>query len=227
MDRRVASKIGELIDNGVSNIREIERSLKSYIVHELFKDQVPPHFSNRRFFPTHRDIRNHYNACFNKRKLANIDQENVHCLVEEWKEKAEADDKYLFRPYKANVENKGAGEDNIKREKPQTLLFIHQMAWQQRLLLRYGQNICLLDATYKTSRYALPFFQLCVKTNVGYQVVATFAIQNECEDDIAEALQYLQEWNPKWRPRFFMTDKCDAEIKAVEATFSGMFNCKI
>ena len=137
------------------------------------------------------------------------------------------DDKFLFRPYKASIDGNAAGTDEIKRETPQTLLFIHQMAWQQRLLLRYGQNMCLLDATYKTSRYALPFFQLCVKTNVGYQVVATFAIQNESEDDIAEALQCIQEWNPQWKPRFFMTDKCDAEIKAVEATFSGMLSFKI
>ena len=49
----------------------------------------------------------------------------------------------------------------------QTMLFVHKLAWQQRLLCRYGQNMCLLDATYKTCKYALPLFFLCVKTNVG------------------------------------------------------------
>jgi len=102
----------------------------------------------------------------------------------------------------------------------QTLLFL-QMAWQRRLLLRYSQDKCLLDATYKTSKYALSLFFICVKTNVGYQLVATFIVQNESEADISEALALLRVWNPSWKPRFFMTDKCEAEINAVENFFEG------
>ena len=104
----------------------------------------------------------------------------------------------------------------------QTLFFIHQMAWQKRLLIRYGQDMCLLDATYKTCRYALPLFLLCVKTNIGYQVVASFVTQNEMTKDIEEALLILKQWNPHWNPTFFMTDKCEAEIKAIENCFSGI-----
>nr|XP_018672055.1 uncharacterized protein LOC108950555 isoform X1 [Ciona intestinalis] len=104
----------------------------------------------------------------------------------------------------------------------QTMLFVYQTAWQRRLLLRYGQDIRLLDATYKTSKYALPLFFLCVKTNVNYQVVACFVLQNQA--DIQEALKMLKTWTPGWTPAFFMTDKCEAEINAVEATFQG---CKV
>nr|XP_018672056.1 uncharacterized protein LOC108950555 isoform X2 [Ciona intestinalis] len=102
----------------------------------------------------------------------------------------------------------------------QTMLFVYQTAWQRRLLLRYGQDIRLLDATYKTSKYALPLFFLCVKTNVNYQVVACFVLQNQA--DIQEALKMLKTWTPGWTPAFFMTDKCEAEINAVEATFQEM-----
>lgn len=40
------------------------------------------------------------------------------------------------------------------------LLFCYQSKEQRRLLARYG-TMCLLDATYRTTRYALPLFS-CV-----------------------------------------------------------------
>ena len=74
-----------------------------------------------------------------------------------------------------------------------TLLVLHQMSWQRRLLLRYGQDICLLDATYKTCKYALSlFFSLCQNKCRLYAVVATFIIQNETRKDIEEALQIIK-----------------------------------
>ena len=51
-------------------------------------------------------------------------------------------------------------------EKTKKLLYVHQIAWQKQLLSLYGNDICLFDATYKTTRYALPVFFLAVKTNV-------------------------------------------------------------
>ena len=59
---------------------------------------------------------------------------------------------------------------------------------QSRLLRTYGNDICLLDATYKTTRYALPLFFLAVRTNVDYQVVGSFAVQDESTDTIKEAI---------------------------------------
>ena len=38
--------------------------------------------------------------------------------------------------------------------------------WQQGLLLKYGNELSLLDATYKIAGYALPLLFLVVKTNV-------------------------------------------------------------
>ena len=40
-------------------------------------------------------------------------------------------------------------------------------------------SICLLDATYKARKYAVPFFFVVLKTNVDYQVVASFALRDE------------------------------------------------
>ena len=43
------------------------------------------------------------------------------------------------------------------------------------LLNTYG-NMVLLDATYKTTKYALPLFMLAVSTNVKYVHIAEFII---------------------------------------------------
>jgi len=101
------------------------------------------------------------------------------------------------------------------------LLFVHQTAWQRELIKKYGNEICLLDATYKTSRYALPLFFICVKTNVDYCVVGSFVIQRETKSAIAEALEKIKGWNQTWTPHFFMTDFSDPEIKAIEDVFEG------
>ena len=93
--------------------------------------------------------------------------------------------------------------------------------WQQELLMRYGNIICLLDVTYKTMQYELPLFFLCVKTNVGYSVVGEFISQIETAESIKEALVILQEWNPSWKPKYFMVDYCEAEITALENIFVG------
>ena len=36
-----------------------------------------------------------------------------------------------------------------------------------------------MDATYKTTRYAIPLYFVCVHTKVGYKVVAEFICQSE------------------------------------------------
>ena len=43
-------------------------------------------------------------------------------------------------------------------------------------LTRYGNTLILIDATYKSTKYSIPLFFLCVKTNVSYTVVAEFII---------------------------------------------------
>ena len=40
------------------------------------------------------------------------------------------------------------------------------------LMRRYGNEMILLDANYKTTQYALPLFFMVMKTNVDHQTVA-------------------------------------------------------
>lgn len=98
-------------------------------------------------------------------------------------------------------------------------LACHQSNWQRRLLIMYGSDICLFDATYRTTRYALPLFFLCVKTNVCYLVVEVMVIQEETTEAIREGLEVFKEWNVRWKPAHFMVDYSLPEIKAVESVF--------
>ena len=68
----------------------------------------------------------------------------------------------------------------------QTLLWVHQTDWQKELLVKYGNTITLIDATYNTTKYDLALFFLCVRTNINYTVVAEFIVQSESANEIAE-----------------------------------------
>ena len=84
---------------------------------------------------------------------------------------------------------------------------------------RYGNEMVLVGATYKTTRYALPLFFMVVKTNVDYHIVVSFVAENETQEAITEVLEVIKSWNPQFSPKFGMTDYCNEEIKSLESTF--------
>ena len=75
----------------------------------------------------------------------------------------------------------------------ESFMFVCQSNHMARLLQKYGNEMCLLDATYRTTRYALLLFFLVVKTNVDYQVIAAFLIQGETRENITAALTKIKE----------------------------------
>ena len=166
-----------------------------------------------------------------KRRFSKLDQVNIEQMVKEW-EKDFPDNNIFFRSFRYKVNNgefeegssidDGDIEGNLIVKKLNTvnrLLFVHQTKSQKYLLKKYGNNICLLDATYKTSRYSVPLFFLVTKTNVDYQIVGSFAIQYETTTSITEALNVIKSWNESWNPKIFMVDNCSEEINAIENIF--------
>ena len=127
--------------------------------------------------------------------------------MNEWKTKSR-NSNYLLRT-----------RDDISGCKEAKFLFIHQDEWQRKLLLRYGGELVLMDTTYKTTKYAIPLFFVCVNGNTVYIVVAEFMCQNEDSLNIEEALGILKMWNPCWNPKYFMIDYSQAEIDAIEKSF--------
>lgn len=101
------------------------------------------------------------------------------------------------------------------------VVFIHQSKWQKRMMRLYGSDVCLIDATYRTTSYDLPLLCLCVATNVGYVNVATMLLVDEKVETIAAGLHLIKLWNPDWCPRYFMSDFHEGQIQAIETVFSG------
>jgi len=242
-DERVRAKIADVVEDGILSVAEMRRHITHYVRTELFAGQQLPPTSDRRFFPTAVDYRNYIYQTRMTKLHSKIDQVNLKINIEKWTTE-NPHDSFYFREYcdadAADDDDNDDGDDDDHssvfptssaaedddidlpcRQPCKGLLFCHQTQWQQQLFQRYGAEICLLDATYKTSRYALPLFFVCVKTNVNYAVVASFFVQSEDTQSIAEALSIIHQWNPDWCPLNWMVDFCEAEIHALESVFPG------
>ncbi|XP_063227566.1 uncharacterized protein LOC134533814 isoform X1 [Bacillus rossius redtenbacheri] len=203
----LVAEIKRLVDQGVTATRDVKLLLEQYVRSKFSGDKTSNRLS-KAFYPEQSVIYAHvYREIFSK-KGDQMDQEVLQRTINEWKLE-NSEDCFFYRPY-----------EEVSDCEVSPLLFCHQTKWQQKLLLRYG-SMCLLDATYKTTKYALPLFFLAVKTNVGYSVVGTFVVQSESTALIAEALNVFKEWLPEWQPQFWMTDFSEMEIVAIEKTFPG------
>ena len=164
------AKIQEFVSIGTVDPVEVQRLLKHHVKHYMMCADNMPDPSDRAYFPTLDDIKNHIARAKRVLQLSVVDQENAEKLIEKQQE-ISSESRYHFRPYELkNAENsfktKLSGLETADFET--TLLWVHQEAWQQELMLKYGNTVCLMDATYKTTRYDLPLFFICVRTNSGY-----------------------------------------------------------
>ncbi|XP_062603784.1 calcium-responsive transcription factor-like [Saccostrea cucullata] len=136
VDKVIKKKIQCLMDEGVTKVAEMKRHLKSFSKKDLGKTST----QNRRFYPLDKDIRNVMDSYKNQTRFSKDDKENLEQLLEKYKSMNEKDSFYLYI------------------SETEDFLFVGQTEWQKRLLNIYGQEICLLDATYKTTKYDLPAF---------------------------------------------------------------------
>ena len=66
-------------------------------------------------------------------------------------------------------------------------------------------------------------FFLAVKTNVDYQVVGSFAVQDETTVAISKAVSILKKWNSLWKAKLFIVDNCEEKIDEIERDFPGNY----
>ena len=178
-----------------------------------------PSETDRSYYPTIADINNHIYKSRTALQLSKFDQHNLHLKIEEWKQ-TRIDSRHFFRPFESHQDHQDNLEESL--HPAQSLLWVHQEKWQMELLSRYGNEMSLIDATYKTTKYDLPLFFICVRTNVGYSIVAEFIVQSEDTDSILEALNIVKQWNPTWSPNFFLCYYSEAEIGALEQAFPNV-----
>ena len=171
-----------MIFSGYTDPYFIQSVLEKFVKGEVFKDHpVLPNSMDKAYYPSRKVIANHIYKVAKRQKFSQIDQVNLEVCISNWK--LEHNSKFYFRPCTSSDQSEpkdilyddsedlsphsiSSGQEHLKHK----LLYVHQELWQIDLLIKYGSQLCLLDATYKTTKYALPLFFLCVKTNVGYLV---------------------------------------------------------
>ena len=215
MNPVISKKIESLVREGTVDGHTIQGVLKEY-VNTTMRDNLPCS-TDRPYYSTVTDINNHVTKAKSTLQLSKLDQQNLYLKVQEWK-KANPESNHFFRPFKNPQGDEHTGVCNDS----ESLLWVHQEKWQRDLLIRYGKTLSLIDATYKTTKYDLPLFFVCVRTNTRYMIVAEFIVQSESAENILEALNIIKQWNPTWNPKFFLCDYSDAEIAAIEQVFPGI-----
>lgn len=109
----------------------------------------------------------------------------------------------------------------LEEDVDKPFLLVHITKFQLDLMHRYGKTTCLLDATYKTTKYALPLFFIACHTNAGYRVLAQFVVERETTHCVQEALQIIRSLVSDFKPTAWIVDFSEAEIAAIEGVFPG------
>ncbi|PIK33999.1 hypothetical protein BSL78_29180 [Apostichopus japonicus] len=241
IDAAVRDKIHEYVSLGITSVPLIKRVLKTFVESELCPaNQVKPTSNDRAYFPSCHSIQNHVHHALVAGRFSGLDQENLENKVADWKAKEKSSNFFLRKCTSEESMNKrqNLSESTILTERcfpltdendlddnsdepyvrKNTFLFIHQTVQQKMLLERYGELV-LLDATYRTTKYALPLFLMVVRTNVGYTPVATFICESETTAHIAEALSIIKEWNLQVETSIFMMTILKQEYQALQDVF--------
>ncbi|XP_040280115.1 uncharacterized protein LOC120995157 isoform X2 [Bufo bufo] len=208
IDPRVRNKIQEFYRTGIRKKSELKRLVEHFVKKDLFLNVEVPEDTRRRYYPTIKDIANIISRSRHDGHSSLFDQGKLLQLIEEWQHENPSYSMFS-RPHTVSEEPKAE----------QNFLFCYQSEWQKKILVQYGNEMTLLDATYRTTRYALPLYFLCVRTNVCYAVVGAFVLQQERTEDIVESLKIIAGWNTAWAPSCFMVDFCLEEINAIEQVF--------
>lgn len=183
---RIIEKIVELVREGITDKHIIRTQLSLFVRKELCIDLVKlPVVDQRCYYPSDKDITNHVLKAKLRFKYSAKDQEELERKIQDWK-KNDPDSKIFLMKY--------AQSDDFSKPNDK-FLFVSQESWQKDLLNKYGQSVFLLDATHKVTKYSLPLFSLCVKTNVDYVVVGQCVVQFEDALSITEALQMISNWD--------------------------------
>ena len=81
MNEKVAAKIAELVAEGITEIHEVRRLLRHYVMHDLCRES-PPNPNDRAYFSIDNDLKNHVYMAKRALQLSCLDQENFYSEAE-------------------------------------------------------------------------------------------------------------------------------------------------
>ena len=226
IDPVIRKKIEDLVKSGMTQVPNIQKVIRSFVVNELFAGQTPPSTIRRRFHPTKRDILNISYGTRNKQRVRRKKgqtkpADDLAELVRSWVQ-AHPDDR-IFLPElqecATDIEEISQGPSTSDSK----LLFCHQSQEQERLLNMYGSLLVVDKVHLKAKLSAVPVF-LYVRTNVDFQLVGEFILEKDDTEGLEEGLKRIQEWNPGWKPEYFIMDVDEKMMEVVKNVFPGLYS---
>ena len=106
MHPRLAQKIRELVSDGITEVPIVCQMLRHYVNNELCKEDRPS-CSDRAYYPTKDDIKNHVYRAKKAFEMSKFDQHN---LVKLKALKDDSSSTFMFRPFKQK-----APDSEVKR----------------------------------------------------------------------------------------------------------------
>ena len=99
VDKKIISKIYELVNGkGITRPDEIKGYLDDCVERDLFPIQANrPKKTNRRYYPTRQDLRNHIAKAICASKCCKDDQESLRIKLDDWKVSGSTAN-FFFRP---------------------------------------------------------------------------------------------------------------------------------
>lgn len=134
----ITRKIRELVGENITSPDVVRKCLEQYVEKEMFRGnaaQQKPIKSNRRYYPSRQDLGSHIARAITASKYCSDDQESLKRKVDQWFRETPTSKFYI----------RTRDDDNTDGNESK-FMFIHQAEWQQRLLLRYGSELVLMDA---------------------------------------------------------------------------------
>lgn len=128
---KIIEKINLLVGEGTAEVQEVKRALRHYVLHVLFPDPSNrPDETNRAYYPTNTDIKNHVYSAKRAQELSKLDQDNLSLKIEQWKGENPST-MFHYRPYKEikqedNNDCTFGTADEQQAAFSQTLLYVHQ-----------------------------------------------------------------------------------------------------
>ena len=115
---KLVEKINELVSEGAVTTQEVKRALKRHVHHVLCPHQTIE-ASNRTYFPTETDIRNHIYSAQKALEMSKFDQDNLMLKIDQW-EKGNPTSKFYFCAYK---DHENLSEENAELMPPHHINF--------------------------------------------------------------------------------------------------------
>ena len=192
IEKELKEKIVSLVSFGITSTPVVKKLLKHYVTEELdHPDGVQPIQYDRAYFPRNRVmITNHIHKALVQGRYAALDLQNLERKTKEW-ESRDPNVKIFLRSVLKQQKVYPLIHKILKKVLKLPQRISSYLCTKQVTRSFYG-DLVLLDATYKTSKYALPLFMLAVPTYVKHLPVAEFVVESESTENIREALEIIK-----------------------------------